>query len=291
MLDKNFCTIKSYNSLEELLTKELSFSKSLVRKYLNKKILTRPLPAKYELYIPLDILNSGFINPLYTGPAMEVIGEDENFIAINKPHGVHGHALSYSETNTVLNFLRSTHRWSLFLDKNNDAESFLLYRLDRETSGVLIFAKSAASYSRVRESFSNSAKTKSYLAIVRGEFNLEGRHQHFLEGSGPRGAVMKVVPQGNRSVEINVSGLKFNSELNLSLIKVELKEGIRHQIRCQLGAIGFPILGDTLYGGEDSNRVYLHAHQYEISSADFKFSATANNDELFLSLFDLNSCL
>ncbi len=290
MQDKNFCTLASFNSFEELLTKELSFSKSLIKKYISKKKLQSSLREREEVFIPLEVLNLGFVNPVYEGEELEILKEDENFIAINKPKGIHGHPLSYGENNTIVNFLRSRNSWSVFLDKSEQAESGLLYRLDHETSGVLIFAKSKEIYQKVRGTFLESAKKKSYLAIVSGEFQLEGKHSHYLESYGEKGARMRSCDSGEREVAIEVSLLKYDKKSDLSLLEIELGQGVRHQIRCQLSTIGFPILGDTLYEGTPSERVYLHAYKYEIRIEDISFEVTSLKDELFLKLFDLNSC-
>lgn len=291
MQDKNFCTLKSFKSLEELLTKELSFSKSLIKKFLPKRKLQYAIKERDELLLPLEILNNGFINPIYDGEGITFLSEDENFIALNKPAGIHGHPHNYSETNTVLNFLRSRKTFPVFTNKSADAESNLLYRLDRETSGVLIFAKSNEVYKKVRSSFTESVKKKTYIAVVSGEFNQEGDHGHFLESFGEKGSKMRAVESGTNKVQINVTLLKYNSDKDLSLVEVKLGQGVRHQIRCQLSSIGFPILGDELYGGTASERLYLHAYKYEIQLDGLNFKAESREEKLFLALFDLNSCL
>ena len=291
MQDKNFCTLKSYKSLEELLTKELSYSKTLIKKFITKKRLQSPLRERDEVYIPLEILNSGFINPKYSGEDLVVLKEDDNFIAVSKPHRVHGHPLNYGESDTIVNYLRAKNSWKVFLGRSIEAESKLLYRLDYETSGVLIFAKSSEAYNRVRDSFLETVKRKVYLAIVTGEFNLSGVHSHYLESYGEKGAKMRVCDSGQRKVDIDVSLLKYDESKNLSLLKVELGQGVRHQIRCQLSAIGFPILGDSLYSGQECGRLYLHAYKYEVKTDEYYFEVSSCEDELFLKFFDLHSCL
>ncbi|WP_372654054.1 RluA family pseudouridine synthase [Halobacteriovorax sp.] len=291
MLDKNFCTLKPYKSLEELLTKELFFSKSLIKKFLSKRKLQYSLKERDEILIPYEILNSGYINPVYSGEEIQVLKEDENFIAVNKPAGIHGHAHNYSETNTVLNFIRSEKNFPVFLQKSAEAESNLLYRLDRETSGVLIFAKNMKSFKSVRGSFAESAKEKTYLAVVSGKFDQEGDHEHYLESFGEKGSKMRTSESGNKKVRIATKLVNYNSEKDISLLEVRLGQGVRHQIRCQLSAIGFPILGDDLYGGQLSERLFLHAYKYKIELDSSSFEAESKEEKLFLSLFDLNSCL
>ena len=73
---------------------------------------------------------------------------------------------------------------------------------------------------------------------------------------------------------------------NNSLVLVNLQSGLRHQIRAQLAALGFPILGDELYGGSRAERLFLHAWRYEWSEIE-----EDNSADLFDGFFDLNSGL
>src|SRR5690606_20852359 len=73
---------------------------------------------------------------------------------------------------------------------------------------------------------------------------------------------------------------------NLTLVMVVLKTGIRHQIRAQLSTLGFPILGDTLYGGSESDRIYLHSWLYQ-----WDFVVRDNDAELFSNFLALDSAL
>ncbi|ATH08778.1 hypothetical protein BIY24_12715 [Halobacteriovorax marinus] len=291
MQDSKFCTLYSYHSIEELLTKELSFSKSIVKRLLSKNFLKRGVNKGDELSLPLDLLNYQWVNPSYEGEPMMVIKEDDNFIAINKQHGIHGHPLNYSERNTVVNFLRNQFCLSAFLDESKRGESNLLYRIDRETSGLMIFAKKNSIYESIRQNFNHMVKEKVYLAVVEGEFNQEGVHSHYLESFGKKGAQMRAASSGEERVSIKTSLVEYNEQRGLSLIRIELGQGVRHQIRCQLSEIGFPIVGDTLYGGCESRRLFLHAYEYRIEVDDIQFSAKAEVTDLFLTLFNLNSGL
>lgn len=63
--------------------------------------------------------------------------------------------------------------------------------------------------------------------------------------------------------ELEVQKLSFNERTNRSLLQVSLKTGLRHQIRVQLAHLGYPLIGDELYGGESSSRLHLHAYRYQ----------------------------
>lgn len=130
----------------------------------------------------------------------------------------------------------------------------LIHRLDRPTSGVLVFAKTTKALSRMNELFKTREVKKVYWAIVEGhsEFKTE-RLEHYLRKNPKNNKVTvysKPTPDSKRAVlEYRVLG---NLD-NYSLFEVELHTGRSHQIRSQLSFIGYPIKGDLKYGAKRSN--------------------------------------
>lgn len=286
----SFSLIQDISSLEELLVKELLFSKSSVKKYLSKNQMSHSFSKGDVVHLPVDLMNRGCINPNYSEEDLEVINEDDNFIAINKNSSLHGHPLEYSEENSVLNFLRNKYSFEHLAFKQESPESTLLYRLDFETSGVLIFAKNEKAYKSIRENFNSIVKEKIYHLLVKGDFDQDGVHRHTLTPSGKKGSVMKAQIEGENPVQIEVSKLQYDQAKDVSTLEVKLGRGARHQIRSQMQALGHPIIGDELYGGEKSSRLFLHAYKYSFETSEYSFSATAKN-ELFFDLSHLNSGL
>lgn len=260
----------------------------LPKKWLEQK--NRP----QELWrLPIDLVNFGKIFYLYEGPEIFVLKESKDFLAIHKPAGIHSHPQRYSDTNTAVNALISIGREELLEVNSLHYDRSLLYRLDFETSGVVIFAKSDDIYKSIRENFSGVAKDKTYLAIVSGKFNKEGTWTHYLKSSGPGGERQKVSdqdPTGQRA-ELSVKLVDYSEDKNLSLIKISLKTGLRHQIRAQLSHLGFPLLGDEFYGGAKSMRLYLHAFEYRLELGNEIFEVRDEIAELFESFFDLHCAL
>ena len=104
---------------------------------------------------------------------MRVIEQNEFIFALSKPTGVHSLALKYSESNNLLSYLRdSENSADIFLINQNSYEKGLLYRLDYETSGLVLFAKKEKIYEQFRQ---NILKEKYYLAIVQGEVDHDFR--------------------------------------------------------------------------------------------------------------------
>ncbi|MFG1484879.1 pseudouridine synthase family protein [Halobacteriovorax sp. RZ-2] len=293
--NKNFCNLTEKDSLKEFLKGELHFSnKAIKTSYISKVALQSHLAPKSELYLPRDLLNRFHVNPIYTGQAIEVIHEDDIFIVLNKPQGIHGHPMEYSETDTVLNFMRSHFNLPSLGNSRSDYEKGLLYRLDQLTSGVLIYIKDELIHENLRNSFSQIAKEKTYLAIVKGKVEEGMDLTDRLVSSGIKGEKM-IVNEIGVEATLRVEPVFYQDKKNLSLVKVTLNEGHRHQIRVQLSHAGFPIIGDPLYN-EDYNekedqRLYLHAFQYCLDVNGHTTCFKAETADLFCDLLDLDSLM
>jgi 23S rRNA pseudouridine1911/1915/1917 synthase len=281
---KNLCSLNSDTTIKEFLTKELLFSSSVVKKEVPKKNQQLKAGPRSELEIPLNLLNNQIINPIYTGPEINIIDEDDDFIVVNKPAFIHGHPLRYEENKTVLNFLRSRFNLPWLGHRDENQERGLLYRLDEQTSGVLVYVKDQELHQQLRNNFS-SIMTKEYIAIVEGNLDIDEELTHYLGGSGSKGARV-VEKDGGRECQAHFKSLKkVNGN---TLVKVNLKTGFRHQIRVQCSLLGHPIVGDELYGAQAEKRIYLHAYSYEINDNEIRKKWVSNEDQLFNDFLNLN---
>lgn len=286
-----FCILGKESSVEDYLL-ELNITKSQIKKTnLSKKFLEKKLNRSQEIEIPLNLVNQGLIYPTYVGPKIEVIFEDKKILCVNKPPNIHCYPQQYDDQNNIISFLRE----NLYLKKTNfcferDYEGGLLYRLDFETSGVLFFSKDKDLYLFIRKNFKNVAKTKEYICIVHGKFENPGIHKHFLSAFGPKKSKIRIKENGELGEGIlDIDILNYDIERNLTLLKIRLFTGIRHQIRAQLSHLGYPILGDVLYGGRPSERLFLHAFKYAILIENKNYEIVSKNAILFDRFFNLNS--
>jgi 23S rRNA pseudouridine1911/1915/1917 synthase len=253
--------LQKYSCIEEWLI-DLGLSKSWIKKKLAKKELQKKLPRIAEF--SCDLLNKNMINPVYSGSPINIISQDDQYLVLEKPSGVHGHALEYSDKNNILSFIRSV-GWGKLLSINIEkAERGLLFRLDLETSGLLIYIKNQALFDELFENRKILITQKFYLAVVKGKTESQDKLTDYLLGSESKGAKMKIDPNGQQA-NLSYKTLNYNKQKNYSLIEVCLETGLRHQIRIQLSHAGHPLLGDVKYGGEKADRLYLHAHKYCIN--------------------------
>lgn len=279
--------LQDEKNLKDGLKKMLGSSGQQIKKYFSSKEQDRPVKAKSESRLPLTLVNHMQINPVYNGPEVQIISENNDFIVLHKPPGIHCHPHDYLDKDTLLNFLISIGKWEALMVNPTHYDRGLLYRLDHETSGVMVLAKNEKTLKYIRENFDTTMKRKFYWAIVEGEFNKDGRWTHHFKATGLKGVKQKVLEyEIHDSQEANLSVMKISSNQDKTLVLVNLKTGLRHQIRAQLAQLGFPILGDELYGGRKAQRLFLHALRYE-----FFETAEDPNAELFNIFFDLNGAL
>lgn len=265
----NLCFLDDYPSLTEGILSLVKISKNQIKKSsLSKKQLQRKILKRDEVCLPLDLLNYLIINPVFMGSLPKIIFEDEELLGLSKPVRVHCHPLSYCESDNLLSFMRAEGKDKELRVNQKQYDRGLLYRLDYETSGLVLYAKNNELYDKVRADFKTYVVNKTYLAIVDGKCEVEGRLTHYLKSSGPKGEkvdVFEINKDGSLEVECEIKVKNYNSEENLSLIEIKLFQGHRHQIRKQLQAIGHTILGDPIYGKRSSERMFLHCWKYTLN--------------------------
>lgn len=285
------CLLQSEESLESFLSSYLKLSKNKIKNsQLPKNYLQKALRAKDLLKLPIDLINQNHINPNYHGPEVEVLFQNNELIALNKPSSIHSHPLRYNESDNLLSFLRSRN-FNSFLNVNTtNYDRGLLHRLDFETSGVILLTSEQSLYDEARIN-SDFLKRKEYLCIVTGDFNQNGNWIHCLKSSGEKGSMQIVVADSDQIAELSAEKIYYDKQSNSSLVRVLLKSGLRHQIRVQLSHLGHPIVGDVLYGGIKADRLYLHSYSYEMVWNNKTYQFQAKRAALFLDFLNLNGSL
>ncbi len=260
-----YSLLEPVSSTEEFLKTTFHCSSSKLKKYFDKSFLNRSFKEKTTLVLPIDFVNDGEINPVYDGPAIKILHEDELFLVMDKPANLFVHPLTYEEKNNCLSFLRTVKPQLLNVNRAH-YDRGLLYRLDFETSGVLIYVKNDVAYNFLRENFRTVAKKKIYHCLVEGECKLKGEFTHYFSSSEAKGkrVVVSAHADGGEKGEFTLLPKHYDPQNKVTLMEVSLKTGLRHQIRAQLAHLGFPIRGDKFYGGKEAQRLYLHALNYEL---------------------------
>ena len=258
------CFLAPSPSLAEAIGEIIGISRSqLIKRGLKKKDLNQRIDHRKEVELPLSILNYGLINPVYQGQEFKILEENTNIVSIEKPVKVHCHPLHYDESDNILSGLRAAGRDDLLSVNPESYDRGLLYRLDFETSGLLLYVKNTKLLKELRVNFQTKVKRKTYLAKVHGEIKEELLLKNSLKPSAQKGSKMKEAVDG---VEANIKVLPVKNLGRFTIVEIDLNEGVRHQIRVQLSLAGFSILGDPLYGDDDESILHLHCLKYEIES-------------------------
>lgn len=176
-------------------------------------------------------------------PGLPVLYEDDAMIAVDKPAGL----LTVATDNEKLATAFVTVSAML------GTRPAVVHRLDRETSGVLLFAKTHAVRDKLQANWDRVEKT--YLAIVSGTPPKEGVIDNFLI----EGKSLKVRVGNGPGAKRAVSRYRVLEAGKHSLVEVVIETGRKHQIRVHLAGLGHPIVGDPLYGGAPAKRMMLHA--------------------------------
>lgn len=173
-----------------------------------------------------------------------IIFEDENIIVIDKP--AHLLVLSDRYNQSLPNLNRML--------KDELGDIFVVHRIDKETSGVIVFAKNSETHAALNSQFENKEVEKTYLAIVTGNsVTDEGTIDSPITESQRHPGVMKVDPKHGKPSKTNYRVIeRFDG---YAFVEVKPATGRMHQIRIHLSSIGLPIICDRIYG--DGNPFFL----------------------------------
>ena len=179
---------------------------------------------------------------------LEVLYEDNHIIVVVKPVNIpsQGDKTGDEDMLTIIKrYLKEKY------NKPGDVYLGLVHRLDRPTGGVMVFARTSKAASRLSEQVRNKEFHKKYLCIVDGKMeNDKGTFRDFL-WKNEQTNTSKVVKEGTKNSKeaiLDYEVIKYNEEINMSVVKVDLHTGRHHQIRVQFASRNHSLSGDQKYG-------------------------------------------
>ena len=250
--------VKENEILIEFLKKMFSnLSKNSVKSLLhNEKVFVNGnMTTKYNYE-----LNVGDVVEIREKIAknIDIIYEDKDIIVINKPSGLLTVATEKEKNKTayhlVMEYLKK---------KNKNNRIFIIHRLDKDTSGIIMFAKNERAKHLYQDNWNDIVKKRCYYAVIDGKMeNKEGTIKSYLKENGNMVYSVK-----DRSGKLAITEYKVLKERkNISLLDINLKTGRKNQIRVHMKENKTPILGDLKYGEKSKliNRLALHAYKLEL---------------------------
>ncbi|MBN1446095.1 MAG: RluA family pseudouridine synthase [Candidatus Omnitrophica bacterium] len=258
--------------IDRYLKERLNVSRERIKEFLKdgRILVNGKVTVPSRLLRPDDEIT--FNDDLFSGSAalikpepgnLEIIYSDADIVAVNKPAGVITHPTNRILTGTLVNFLLYHTTLS---SAGLPLRPGVVHRLDRGTSGVIVFARTDYARENIINQFRNREVEKEYLAIVEGRLYPEKREVEFtVSHEKDNHTTMEVgYLRGKKALTI-IEVAEYLGEL--TLVKAKPVSGRTHQIRLALAHLGYPIIGDLKYGVKSDliGRPALHSHRIALS--------------------------
>jgi len=249
--------------IDKFLKEKLpNFSRTEIQKFEVKKIIENKefdvkfsdlvkIGDEFKVVLPEEKLELNELK-LSSTIKLSIIYEDEDIIVIDKPRNIVVYpSVGNYENTLVQNILSYTNLASI----GKTVRPGVVHRLDKDTSGVMIFAKSILAYTELLKTFSTHNLVRKYIAFTWGIPNWETAE---ITGNISRSRYnrqkMSIVQKGGKNAETNIEVINVWNKENISEFRCKLLTGRTHQIRVHLSSHGFPIIGDEIYG-KDSKKI------------------------------------
>ncbi|VBB48606.1 Pseudouridine synthase [uncultured Paludibacter sp.] len=224
----------------------------------NNKITTQfnfPLKATDTV-----VINSSRGNIELTHPKLRIMFEDDDLIVVEKKEGLLSVTTGKEKEITAFQILKN------YVKKSSPQNRiYVVHRLDRETSGILVFAKNRETQLTLQENWHQIVTKRVYVALVEGKVQKEkDRLETWLKEHEKSLKIRSYnTDNGGQMAVTNYRRVKYNE--NFSLLEIELETGRKNQIRVHMESIGHPIVGDKKYGSTNTGlgRLALHARILE----------------------------
>ncbi|MBA7624081.1 Ribosomal large subunit pseudouridine synthase D [subsurface metagenome] len=188
---------------------------------------------------------------------LNILYEDDDLLVVDKPAGLTVHPAPGHPDHTLVNAILS--HFPHLADISDSLRPGIVHRLDKDTSGVMLVAKNQVAQANLINQFKARAIVKAYLVLVKGKLTPERGIIEAAIGRDPRNRKrMAVVAEGSEA-RTQYQVIKYIG--GYTLLEVILETGRTHQIRVHLSAIGYPVVGDPVYGVKSPllSRQFLHA--------------------------------
>mgnify|MGYP000905601847 CR=1 FL=1 len=204
------------------------------------------------------------VHKIDESPKIKIVYENESVIVIDKEYGIK--TIDAKDKYSLLQLVQN----HIILNNDNPfAQARAVNLLDRTTSGIVVFSKNVEIHKFLSDQFRRSEVEKEYIGIIVGDFRKVLGNNEFLE---VKNYISDKPIDKKYFISNDTNGKKASTQFYLkdykdgfSVLRIVPKTGRTHQIRVHLASLGFPILGDRLYGGKEFERVMLHSHKLKIN--------------------------
>lgn len=259
--------VEKSSELLEYLYNNLDMPKKRIKQYLTHGSIyvnnNRTTKYNYPLLPGMNIIIDTDNKTQKTLP-FDVIYEDNHIIVVNKPSGLLTIATEKEKDKTLYHIVRE-----YLVSKNKTARIFVIHRLDKDTSGIVIFAKDEKTKNRLQENWNEFVKLREYVAVVHGK--LEKKQDKIVQKLKETKTNLVYVSKEDDAKEAITNYEVIKENESYSLLRVTIETGRKNQIRVAFSSKKHPIVGDKKYGDKDGeSRLMLHANRLKLYYPEIK---------------------
>ncbi len=194
----------------------------------------------------------------------DIVFEDDHIIVVNKPSGLLSIATEKEKEKTLYHIVRE-----YLVSKDKYAKVFIVHRLDKDTSGLVILAKDEKTKNKLQENWNEYVSLREYVAVVHGK--LKNKEDRIIQKLKENKTNLVYVSKDDDAKEAITNYKVIKETDNYSMVSINIETGRKNQIRVAFATLRNPIVGDKKYGEKDNeNRLYLHANRLKMYYPELK---------------------
>ncbi len=261
--------VEKDSELLDYLYNNLDMPKKRIKQYLTHGAIyvnnNKTTKYNYKLIKGMNIIIDTDSKNKKTLP-FEILFEDDHIIVVNKPSGLLTIATNKEKEKTLYHIVRD-----YLISKNKNSKVFIVHRLDKDTSGIVVLAKDEKTKNTLQENWNEYVDLREYIAVVHGKLKKEeDTITQYLKETKTNLVYVSKDKDGKEAIT-NYKVIDTNDDY--SLLSIKISTGRKNQIRVAMSTINNPIVGDKKYGIKDHyDRLYLHANRLRMYYPEIKKS-------------------
>lgn len=260
--------VEKEGELLDYLYNNLDMPKKRIKQYLTHGSIfvnnNRTTKYNYKLIPGMNIVIDTDSKNKKTLP-FDILFEDEHIIVVNKPSGLLTIATEKEKDKTLYHIVRE-----YLVSKNQYARVFIVHRLDKDTSGIVVLAKDEKTKNKLQENWNEYVSLREYVAVVHGHLKNESDTIVQRLKETKTNLVYPTKDEDGKEAITNYKVIKESD--NYSMVSINIETGRKNQIRVAFQTLRNPIVGDKKYGDsrDKETRLYLHANRLKLYYPELK---------------------
>ena len=260
--------VEREGELLDYLYNNLDMPKKRIKQYLTHGSIfvnnNRTTKYNYKLIPGMNIVIDTDSKNKKTLP-FDILFEDDHIIVVNKPSGLLTIATAKEKDKTLYHIVRE-----YLVSKDKNARIFIVHRLDKDTSGIVVLAKDEKTKNKLQENWNEYVTLREYVAVVHGHLKNESDRIVQKLKETKTNLVYPTKDEDGKEAITNYKVIKENE--NYSMVSINIETGRKNQIRVAFQTLRNPIVGDKKYGNQrdKETRLYLHANRLKMYYPELK---------------------